>query len=153
MDNWKLGSVYFIVLGAVVLWFGCWELGRAFGLVSAWATGWLKLAAEGMNWMCIWRGVVAFLSGLLIMFGAIRFSKSEGFGTLVIGIIMLWILAGSDILKMILTSITGGGMGITTFYAFLENYAPPYPAAVWLLPFSLVIIYFISGVGSKKVKL
>ena len=151
MDKWKLGAVYFAVLGAVTLWLGCWELGRAFMIVRAFAPEWLKLSAEGMNWMCIWRGVVTFLSGSLIMLGAFRFSDTEGFGTSVIGTIMLWILGGCDILKMFCGSIASTWPTVT-FYGFLKAYAPSYPAAIWLLPFSLVMIYFIVNWDKKEQK-
>lgn len=153
MDTWKWGSVYFAMLGAVVVWFGCWELARSFGVVGAWATQWLKLSPEGMNWMCMWRGAVTFLAGLLIMFGSFRFSNIECFGTSVVGSIMLWILAGSDVLKMICSSIPGTGSWLNTFHGFLESYAPPYPAATWLLPFSLVMIYFIASWDNKSISL
>ena len=145
MDKWKWGSVYFSVLGAVILWFGCWELATSYGLTGAWATNWLKLFPEAMDWMCLWRGIVTFLAGLLIMWGAFRFSDVEGFGTSVIGMLMLWLVAGCDILKMICGSLSGDGAWAYSLYGFLESYAPPYPAAIWLLPFSLVMIYFITS--------
>ena len=59
--------------------------------------------------------------------------------------LMLWILAGCDILIMICGSLSGDGAWSYSLYSFLESYAPPYPAAIWLLPFSLVMIYFITN--------
>ena len=149
MDKWEIGSVYFVLLGAVVLWFGCWELITSCGITDEWATDWLKLSAEAMGWISIWRGLVTFLAGLLIMLGAFRFSDDEGFGTSVVGSIMLWIVAGSDILKMLCTSIPGTASWLNTFHGFLETYAPPYPAAIWLLPFSLVMLHFIVLRGQR----
>ncbi len=152
MDNWKWGSVYFAVLGAVTLWFGCWELASSLGITELWATEWFKLFPEAMDWMCLWRGIVTFFAGLLIMWGAFRFSDPEGFGTSVIGVIMLWILTGCDILKMICGSLSGQGSWTYTLYGFLKYYAPPYPTATWLLPFSLVMIFFIVSWGKGKEK-
>ncbi len=152
MDNWKWGSVYFAVLGAVTLWFGCWELATSLGITELWATEWFELFPESMDWMCLWRGIVTFLAGLLIMWGAFRFSNVEGFGTSLIGVIMLWILAGCDILKIICGSLSGQGSWTYTLYGFLKYYTPPYPTATWLLPFSLVMIFFIVswGKGNEK---
>ena len=152
MDKWKWGAVYFAVLGAVTVWFGCWELATSYGITEPWAAEWLKLFPEGMDWMCLWRGLVTFLAGLLIMWGAFRFSDVEGFGTSVIGTMMLWIAVGCDILKMFCGSLSGEGSWSYSFYGFLKYYAPPYPAATWLLPFSLVMLYFIVSWGKEKEK-
>ena len=152
MDKWKIGSVYFAMLGAVVMWFGCWELATSYGIIESWDTKWVDLFPEAMDWMNLWRGIVTFLSGLLIMWGAFRFSNIEGFGTSVIGTIMLWILAGCDILAMICSSIPGTGTWLNTFYGFLGTYAPPYPAATCLLPFSLGMIYFIASWDEESMR-
>jgi hypothetical protein len=65
---------------------------------------------------------------------------------------MLWILAGCDILKMICGSLSGQGSWTYTLYGFLKYYTPPYPTATWLLPFSLVMIFFIVSWGKCNEK-
>ncbi len=143
MDKWRLGSVYFAMLGAVIMGLGCLEFTTSLGITPPLGSEWLTLSPAPMKWMSVWRGIVTLLAGLLITWGSFGFLEVEGFGRSVIGIIMLWILAGCDILAMFCGSIPGTGTWLNTLRGFLKSYAPPYPAAVWLIPFSLPMIYFI----------
>jgi len=57
-------------------------------------------------------------------------------------------MAGCDIFGMITTSIFSEGEGnVLIFFSsgkqFIDAYAPPYTPAMFLLPFSLVVIYYI----------
>lgn len=140
--KYKLGSVYFVILGVVALVFGAWEFGATLGAPVTTEIGWLEIPAG--TWEEVWRGVVIFLGGALIMVGAFRLRDIHGLGKTVLGSIMIWIVAGCDIFGRFLESIVSNeATWINSADEFLATYGPPYNPALWLLPFSLVIIYFI----------
>ena len=58
--------------------------------------------------------------------------------------VMLWIIVGMQIFAIITESIPGGEEGwINTWEGFLSAYSPPYIPALFLLPFSLLTIYYV----------
>jgi len=60
--------------------------------------------------------------------------------------ILIWILAGTDIFVRITESIPGGEEGpwFNSLEGFLATYASPYAPVIFLLPFSLIILFFLS---------
>lgn len=140
--RYKLGSAYFVILGAVMAVFGVWEFIATFGAPITTEYGWLSIPTG--TWVEVWRSVVIFLAGALLVAGAFDLEDIYGLAKAVSGSIMLWIVAGCDIFGMILGSIPGGeNAWFNSLEGFLETYGPPYEPALWLLPFSLVMIYFI----------
>lgn len=136
MRRFKLGSPYFAILGAITLVFGGLEI--ATGLVGPeLSVGALSVPQD------VWRGIVLFFAGAFIMAGAFKLQDIHGLGKAVLGSIMLWIVAGSDILARIMTPIFGEEGWANTPEGFLGVLEPPYTPALFLLPFSLVIMYFI----------
>lgn len=137
--RFKIGSAYLMVLGAVTSLFGGLEL--AFSLVGREiTTGFLRV--PGSIWG-FWKGLILFFSGAFMATGAVELRDIHGLGKAVLGSIMLWIVAGCDIFGRILGSIPGEEGWFNSLEGFLETYGPPYEPALWLLPFSLVIVYFI----------
>lgn len=139
--KYKLGSAYFVILGAVMVAFGAWEFIATFGTPITTEFGWLSIPTG--TWVEVWRSVVIFLAGVLLVAGAFDLEDIHGLAKAVSGSIMLWIVAGCDIFGRILGSIPGEESWFNTLEGFLAAYGLPYEPALWLLPFSLVIVYFI----------
>ncbi len=140
--RYELGSAYFVILGVVALVFGIWEIVATLGAPVTTEVGWLEIPTG--TWEEVWRGVVIFLGGTLIVAGAFKLKDIHGLGKTVLGSIMIWIVAGCDIFGRFLESIASNeATWINSLDEFLATYGPPYNPALWLLPFSLVIIYFI----------
>jgi len=84
-------------------------------------------------------------AGVFYLSGTKNFSEIHQFSKVVMGSILIWIIAGCDVFAMITESIPGGEEGpwLNTLEGFLGTYTPPYPPVIFLLPFSLVVIYYI----------
>ena len=140
--RYELGSAYFVILGVVASVFGIWEIVATLGAPVTTEVGWLEIPTG--TWEEVWRGVVIFLGGTLIVAGAFKLKDIHGLGKMVLGSIMIWIVAGCDIFGRFLESIASNeATWINSLDEFLATYGPPYNPALWLLPFSLAILYFI----------
>jgi len=139
----KFGSIYFGILGMVTVAFGIADLLVTIGGDSI-SWGILEIPADMFRGG--WGGFIILFAGVFYLLGVKNFSEIHQQGKVVMGSIMIWIVAGCDIFGMITESIPGGEEGgwLNTLEVFLETYAPPYPPAIFLLPFSLVVIYYIS---------
>lgn len=134
--RFKLGSAYFTVLGAITLVFGGLQI--VTGLFGPeLSVGVLSVPQD------VWSGIILFFAGVFIMVGAFKLRDIHGLGKAVLGSIMLWIVAGCDIFARIMTPIFGEEGWANAPGGFLGAFEPPYASALFLLPFSLVIIYFI----------
>lgn len=133
------GSVYFAIFGVIVMAFGVAEL-------VAFTTGditWGNIEISGM--FLAWEAVILLSAGLLYLSSVKNFAEIGQLAKAVLASIMVWIVAGAKIWARIAGSIPGGEEGpwFNTFEDFLASYAPPYCPELFLLPFSLVIIYYI----------
>jgi len=61
----------------------------------------------------------------------------------VVASIMIWIVAGMAIFDKVASSIPGEETWVNSPRDFLAGCGPPYTPAIYLLPLSLAIIYFI----------
>lgn len=137
--EFKAGAIYLAIFGLVASFFG--------GLHVVLTITGRKimtefLAASGSMWG-LWKGLVLFFAGIFMLVGAADLGSIHGLGKVTLGSIMLWIIAGSNVFGRILSSIPGEESWFNTLGGFLAAYGPPYEPALWLLPFSLVIVYFI----------
>lgn len=122
--RFKLGSVYFAALGVIMLVFGGLEFVTGLpGIDITLSAGALVILDD------VWRGIILFSAGAFIIAGSFKLRDIHGLGMTVLGSIMLWIVAGCEIFARI------------TECAFESPYCP----SLWLLPFSLVIIYFMKS--------
>jgi len=138
MTRFKLGSAYFAILGVIVLVFGGLELITGLpGVDVTLSAGALEIPGD------VWRGIILFSAGAFIAVGAFKLRDIHGLGKAVLGSIMLWIVAGCDIFARIMTPIFGEEGWANAPGGFLGVFEPPYAPALILLPFSLVIVYFI----------
>jgi hypothetical protein len=92
-----------------------------------------------------WGGLIILFAGLLYLSGSKNLPEIHQLSKVVMGSVLIWIVAGTDIFAMITESIPGGEEGgwFNTLEGFLGTYAPPYAPAIFLLPFSLVVLYCI----------
>lgn len=141
----KFGKIYFVILGIVTLIFGIADfISTCAGLELSW--GILEIPSEMFRGG--WGGLVIIFAGILYLFGIKDLSKPSYLSKILMGSILIWIMAGCDIFGMITTSIFSEGEGnLLIFFSsgkqFINAYAPPYTPAIFLLPLSLVIIYYI----------
>ncbi len=145
----KFGSIYFGIFGIVVLAFGVAEFIAAG--VGGYTNGWLDLSGT----FVIWRGIILFFAGLFYLSSIKNFTEIHQLAKAVIASMMIWIVAGVDIFGKIASSIPGGEEGgwfIPPIEELIEIWVSPYIPALYLLPFSLMIIYCIYTEKKKKEK-
>ncbi|MCK4859025.1 MAG: hypothetical protein KAS87_00515 [Candidatus Omnitrophica bacterium] len=141
MDR-KLAQIYFGILGVVSLVFGVVNILTTISGKSL-LLGILEIPADMFRGG--WGGLVILSAGLFYLSGAKRLSEIHHFSKVVMASILLWLIAACDIFAMVCESIPGGEEGpfFNTLHGFFAAYAPPYKPAIFLLPFSLVVIYYI----------
>lgn len=139
MDE-RLAKIYFGILGAVTLAFGIADLLVTVGGGSL-SMGILEIPGDAFRGG--WGGFIVLSAGLFYLSGIKDITKIHQFSKVVMGSILVWIVAGFDIFAMITESIPGEETWFNTLEGFLGTYAPPYAPAVLLLPFSLVVVYYI----------
>lgn len=138
----KFGSVYFSIFGAIVLIFGI----AGFVVMGAYGTEgvtWGPLEMSGM--FLVWEAIILVAAGVMYLSSVSNFGNVRQLAKSVAASIMIWIVAGMAIWAMIAGSIPGGEEGpwFNPPADFLATYGPPYMPAIFLLPFSLAIIYSI----------
>ena len=138
----KFGSIYFGIFGAIVLIFGI----AGFVVMGAYGTEgvtWGPLEMSGM--FLVWEAIILVAAGAMYLSSVGNFGGVRQLAKSVAASIMIWIVAGMAIWAMIAGSIPGGEEGpwFNPPADFIASYAPPYMPAIFLLPFSLVIIYLI----------
>ncbi len=138
----NLGSIYFGIFGVIVLAFGIIELMVA-ATVGMEGACWGPLEMAGM--FLWWRAIILICAGLFYLSSLSNFLDVRQLAKSVVASIMIWIVAGMAIWARIAASIPGGPEEGTPWFnpEFLVTYGPPYMPEVFLLPLSLVIIYFI----------
>jgi len=137
----KLYVLYLLVLGLVTLGFGMADfIVTASG--SEYTSAALMIPNDGFRGG--WGGLVIIFAGIFYLSGLKNGREIHQLGKVVMGSILIWVMAGSDIFGMIAESIPGGEEGwFKTAKGFLGTYAPPYAPAIFLLPFSLVVIFYV----------
>ncbi|CAD6491629.1 MAG: hypothetical protein ANIMEMIM_00192 [Candidatus Argoarchaeum ethanivorans] len=130
------------ILGLVTVAFGLADI-----LVSAGGdgTGLSILEIPGDMFRGGWGGLIVLFAGLFYLSGCKNVAEVHNASKVAIGSVLIWIMAGTDIFAMITESIPGGedGPWFNSLSGFLGTYAPPYAPAIFLLPFSLVVVYYI----------
>jgi hypothetical protein len=135
----KFAGVYFSIFGLVVLGLGIAEL--IIGIAGKSFT-WSILEISGG--LLLWKGIILFFAGFFYLSSVKNLSEIHQLAKNVMASVMLWIIAGIQILAIITESIPGGEEGwINTWEGFLSAYSPPYIPALILLPFSLLTIYYV----------
>jgi len=140
----SVAAIYFATLGIVTTAFGIADILVTAG-ASEFAYGILEIPGDLFRGG--WGGVIVLFAGLFYLSGIRNFDDIHQFSKIVMGSILIWIMAGCDIFAMITESIPSWeeetGPWFNTFGDFIAAFAPPYAPAVLLLPFSLVVVYYI----------
>ena len=136
----KFGSIYFGIFGAIVLIFGI----AGFVVMGAYGTEGVTLGPLEISGMfLIWEAIILVAAGAMYLSSVGNFGDVRQLAKSVAASIMIWIVAGMAIWAMIAGCIPGGEEGpwFNPPADFIATYAPPYMPAIFLLPFSLAIIY------------
>jgi len=143
--NERIGRVYFGVLGIITLIFGITNLIVTLG-GNDFSWGILEISSDMFRGG--WGGLIVISAGLFYLSSLKNFSEIHQFSRALMASILIWILAGTDIFVRITESIPGGEEGpwINSLEGFLSTYAPPYQPVIFLLPFSLIILFFVSKI-------
>ena len=141
--NEKIGRVYFGILGFVTLIFGIADLMVAIG-GSDFSWGILEISSDMFRGG--WGGLIVISAGFFYLSSLKNFLEIHQLSKALMASILIWILAGTDIFVGITESIPGGEEGpwFNSLEGFLGTYAPPYAPVIFLLPFSLIILFFLS---------
>jgi len=141
----KIGRVYFGVLGIITLIFGITDLIVTLG-GNDFSWGILEISSDMFRGG--WGGLIVISAGLFYLSGLKNFLEIHQLSKTLMASLLIWILAGTDIFVRITESIPGGEEGhwFNSLEGFLETYSPPYPPVIFLLPFSLIILFFVSKV-------
>jgi len=135
----RLWQGYFALLGAAVLFCGLLEfLSAAAGHQLAFPPVVFSTGA----FRGLWGGLVTSFSGIFLLKGIRDFGEVHQLAKLLMGCILLWIVAATDILALIAAAIPNAQpeLWFNSLSAFLQSFAPPYTPAVILLPFSLPVM-------------
>jgi len=137
----KFGQIYFTILGAVALAFGAAELIASVGGGFTW--GILDSSGATDPLFLPWRAIILLSVGFFYLSSVKDFAEVHQLAKAVMASIMIWIVAGMAIWTRIASSIPGEETWFNSLEGFLASYAPPYCPEMFLLPFSLVIVYYI----------
>lgn len=142
-------TAYFCILGIAALSAGIADLIVTFSS-STWSIGMLEIPAGGFRGG--WGGLVMFFAGTFYLSGIKDSNEIHQFAKVVLGSVLIWVLAGTDIFSMIAESIPSpqADTWFNSPEGFLAAYAPPYTPAVLLLPFTLVITCYIRRYHKEK---
>lgn len=144
-QNSSMFTLYTGLLGLVTLAFGLADILVWAGASPGFSIGILEIAGDDFfRWA--WGGAILVFGGLF-MLGSLRGRGSmEPFGKAVLGAVMIWIIAGTDIFARFCESIPAGEEAPEFFNSvagFVGGFAPPYSPAILLLPFTVGFVYFL----------
>jgi hypothetical protein len=145
----ELGRYYFAIFGLVVLVFGIIEI------IVALNNGCIEYGSIiicDQEDFLLWRGLILFSAGGFYLSSFHKFSDIHQQAKTVMASIMIWLVGGIALLGMILGSIPGpeDGAWFNTIEGFIASYTGPYIPSLFLLPFSLVALYYIFVDGKKE---
>ena len=145
-ERYRIGSIYFAIFGVVVLGIGLAELILGVtGKSLEW--GLMEMSGEFL----LWRGLILLFAGAFYLSSVKDFTDIHQQAKTVMASVMIWLIAGMQIFGMILESIPGGEDGwFNTAEGFLAAYSAPYIPSLFLLPFSLVVLYYIKLLKEKE---
>lgn len=132
-------QLYFGLLGTIVLLSGTLEV--LAGVAGHTLTCPLVSFAGGA-FRGLWGGLVMLFAGGFLLSGIRDFGEVHRLARLLMGIILLWIMAGTDLFALLAAAIPSPDPDrwLNSLAGMARTLAPPYSMAVILLPFSLVII-------------
>jgi len=144
--RYKIGSIYFIILGMIISILGVTYIALAFTGIDI-STNYLVV--KGSLWST-WKGIILVFSGIFISIGGSDLKNIHGLGKALLGSITLWIVTGANLFGRITASIPGEESWFSSLEGFLSSYGPPFEPVLWVFPFSLAILYFVTRAGEQN---
>lgn len=145
MVRWD--DAYFAAVGVVVAVTGVGQMGLGIlgGQVSL---GILTVSGTFL----LWRGFILAAAGVFyVQAGSTGLEERRQQAIVVTASVMLWIVAGVDLLSRVLGAIPGGPDGwIASGAAIAGSVLPPYSPAIVAVPFSLVAIQYIRAQPEQR---
>jgi len=145
----RLWQGYFALLGMAVLFSGLLEFMAAAAGHQITCPG---VAFSTGAFRGVWGGLVMIFSGMFLLGGLRDFGEVHQLAKLLMGCILLWIMAATDIFALIAAAIPGAepGSWFNSLPAFLKALDPPYTSAVVLLPFSLPVLNWLKKSNKRE---
>lgn len=140
--NVSIATLSIGLLGLVTLAFGLAEILVWAGASPGFSVGILEIAGDDF-FRRAWGGAVLVSGGLFMLGGMKSAGTLEQSAKVVLGAVMVWIIAGTDIFARLCESIPAGEEAPEFFNSlagFVGGFAPPYSPAILLLPFTLVLV-------------
>ena len=109
---------------------------------------WTFVAFNG-NFM-LWRGVILLSAGMVYVLAITKTDSIQKRSHAVLASLLIWIVAGMEVLAMVLGSIPGeAGRWITTAEGFVSSYQQPLIPSLLLLPLTVGLVILISIAGQN----
>ncbi|MDN7024328.1 hypothetical protein FGU65_05385 [Methanoculleus sp. FWC-SCC1] len=141
--NVSVFSLFIGLLGLATLASGLADILVWAGADPGFSIGILEIAGDDFfRWA--WGGAIVAFGGLFMLAGLKNTDDLQQSATVLLGAAMVWIIAGTDIFARFCESVPAGEEAPEFFNSlsgFLAGFAPPYPPAILLLPFTLVVAY------------
>ncbi len=137
----KFASIYFGITGILVTGFGLTDILLFIAGSKCNICGLLFIPDDFFR--AAWGGLIMVFGGLFILSGVKDIGNLHQFAKVFLGAILIWILAGCDLLAIFCGAVPAGSDSpdfFNSFSGFTSGFAPPYTPAVLLLPFTLVIL-------------
>lgn len=139
----RTDDAYFGLLGVAVGLAGLLAVARGVGLAIPDPQSTLAVLTVSGTFL-LWRGVILLSAGAFYLYGAIEGLDEPAMQARVfMGSLMLWIVAGVDLLGRLLGAIPGGSdQWIAGGGEVLAAMGPPYSPAVLAAPFALAALAY-----------
>jgi len=136
-------DIYFGVLGVAVVLAGAIATVRGIGLDVADLQSTLGVVTVSGT-VLLWRGVILLSAGAFYLYGALEgLGGRETQSTVFLGSLMIWIVAGTDLLAAMLGAIPGGAdVWVASGPEILAALGPPYTPSVIAAPFALAALAY-----------
>ncbi|ERH07783.1 MAG: hypothetical protein J07HN4v3_00146 [Halonotius sp. J07HN4] len=136
-------EVYFGALGVLVGLGGLLAVGRGIGLAIPDPVATLGVVTVSGTFL-LWRGVILLAAGAFYLQGVSEgLDRLNAQATVFLGTLMLVILAGAELLSVLLGAIPGGAdRWVASGSEIVAAVGPPYTPAVVTVPFALVAINY-----------
>ena len=143
--NFGISTLYIGLLGLATLAFGLADIFVWAGASPGFSIGILEITGDDFfRWA--WGGAILVFGGLFMLGGMKTAGTLEQSAKVVLGAVMVWIIAGTDIFARLCERIPASEEAPEFFNSlagFIGGFAPPYSPTILLLPFTLVLVYFL----------
>jgi len=145
----RLDEAYFGLLGAAVGLVGMLAVARGLGLAVPDPQPTLAVLTVSGTFL-LWRGVILLSAGAFYLYGATEGLEDPSMRARVfMASLMIWIVAGVDLLGRLLGAIPGGAdRWVASGSEILAAMGPPYSPAVLAAPLALAALAYRSQGGS-----